>query len=547
MDISHRVRVEKAPHRLEEAHVELFTPGALQFLYDLIAEFDGEVEKLLRRRLERRLYIKQGKWKPEFRNRSEDLEWTIERLPARLQNRKLDLGDVSPANTTNFVDSLYAKVQGIQVDFDDGHCPTWRNTVQGLQNVNRAVRGSLPGGPADIGQCPILMLRPRAFNMTEHHCMVDGKEVIGPLFDFALLIYHNAKRMAEAEIGPYFYLSKIEGPNETQLWNKIFTWTEHRLQLSKGTIKACVLIENILAAYRMEDILHSIKDHAIGLNCGIWDYSASIIAKFGDSADFLIPDRNKYVNMGQPFLRNYMKLLINVCHKRGALATGGMAAKILPPGKSAGNMVDDIIDSVKLAKSVEITAGVDGFMIYDQRMIDAINELWQQKCPADNQLRILPDVEYITAESLIKIPEGGVTMKCLEHNITVALLFIYHWFTGSGVFYLNGAVEDSATAEISRSQIWQWIRHRASIEDAKSETTAVTRALVYAMLENVISKAYKSWCSSIPDRKRLLSSKYVLLEIISAREYIEYITTYLNDNHKFRTLHNKNDKLESKL
>ncbi|XP_055536849.1 malate synthase-like isoform X2 [Wyeomyia smithii] len=503
--------------------------------------------KLKRRRLERRLYIKQGKWKPEFKNRSEDLEWKIDHLPARLQNRKLDLGDVSPANTTNFVDSLYANVQGIQVDFDDGHCPTWRNTVQGLYNVHRFVRGTLPGGPADIRQCPVLMLRPRAFNMTEHHCMVEGKEVIGPLFDYAILMYHNAKRMADCEIGPYFYLSKIEGPSETQVWNKIFTWTEHRLQLPKSTIKACVLIENILAAYRMEDILYSIKEHAIGLNCGIWDYCASIIAKFGDSADFLIPDRNKYVNMGQPFLRNYMKLLIHICHKRGALATGGMAAKILPTGKGAGSMVDDIIESVKLAKSVEITAGVDGFMIYDQRMIDAINELWQQRCSTDNQLKIFPDIEYITPESLTKIPEGGVTIDGLENNITVALLFIYHWFTGSGVFYLNGAVEDSATAEISRSQIWQWIRHRAIIEDGKSDTTVVTRALVYAVLESVISKAYKSWCTSTPDRKRLLSSKFVLLEVISAREYIEYITTYLNDNHKFRTLHNKNDKLEAKL
>ncbi|XP_058839582.1 malate synthase-like [Topomyia yanbarensis] len=545
MDKSKYVSIERAPHRLEEAHAEIFTSGALEFLYDLITEFDGKIEKLFRRRLERRLSIKQGKWKPDFRNSSEELEWKIDDLPVRLQNRKLDLGDVSPANTTNFVDSLYAQVQGIQVDFDDGHCPTWRNTVQGLCNVTRAVHGTLPGGPTDIRQCPALMLRPRAFNMTEHHCMVQGKEVVGPLFDFAILMYHNANRMASLEVGPYFYLSKIEAPNETRLWNKIFTWTEHRLNLPKGTIKACVLIENILAAYRMEDILHSIKEHAIGLNCGIWDYSASIISKFGDSVDFLIPDRNKYVNMGQPFLRNYMNLLVNICHKRGALATGGMAAKILPNGKNSGNSVEDIVKSVKLAKSVEIDSGVDGFMIYDQRMVSDINELWQQKCLSANQLKIRPNIDHITPSSLLKIPEGGVTLEGLSNNITVALLFIYHWFTGSGVFYLNGAVEDSATAEISRSQIWQWIRHRAAIEG--KQDAFVTRPLVYTMLDKVISKAYKSWCVSVPDRKRLLSSKYVLLEIISSREFIEYITTYLNDNHKFRTLHNKNDRLESKL
>lgn len=545
MDKVKRVCIERAPHRLEEAHGELFTQGALEFLGDLLAEFDDDVEKLLRRRLERRLHIKQGRWKPEFRNSSEDQDWKIEELPVKLRNRKLDLGDVSPANTTNFVDCLYAKVQGIQVDFDDGHCPTWRNTVQGLYNVTRAVHARLPGAPADIQECPVLMLRPRAFNMIEHHCMVNGKEVVGPLFDFAILMYHNAKLMASMDVGPYFYLSKIEGPNETQLWNKIFTWTEHRLSLRRGTIKACVLIENILAAYRMEDILYSIREHAIGLNCGIWDYSASIIAKFGDSPDFLIPDRNKYVNMGQPFLSNYMRLLINICHRRGALATGGMAAKILPSGKGTTSLTDEITKSVKLAKSVEIEAGVDGFMVYDLRIVDAINELWQSICPGDNQLVVLPDIERISAASLVKIPEGGVTIEGLNNNITVALLFIYHWFTGSGVFYLNGAVEDSATAEISRSQIWQWIRHRAAIEDKPD--VYVTRVLVYTMLDGIISRAYKSWCTSIPDRKRLLSSKYVLLEIISAREYIEYITTYLNDSHKFRTLHNKNDGLESKL
>lgn len=545
MEILKDVCIERTPHRLETAYGEIFTKGALQFLQDLFAEFDCEVEKLLRRRLERQLNIKQGKWKPEFRNNSEELDWKINDLPVRLRNRKLDLGDVSPANTTNFVDSLYAKVQGIQVDFDDGHCPTWRNTVQGLYNVTAAVHARLPGAPANIEDCPILMLRPRAFNMIEHHCMVNGKQVIGPLFDFAILMYHNANLMAELGVGPYFYLSKIEGPNETQLWNKIFTWTEHRLNLRSGTIKACVLIENILAAYRMEDILHSMKEHAIGLNCGIWDYSASIIAKFGDKPDFMIPDRNKYVNMGQPFLKNYMTLLIHICHKRGALATGGMAAKILPNGKGSGNVIEEIVNGVKSAKSVEIAAGVDGFMIYDLRMVDAINELWDWKCPTENQLHCLPDIDHVTGYSLIKIPEGGVTLQGLSNNITVALLFIYHWLTGSGVYYLNGAVEDSATAEISRSQIWQWIRHKAPIEDKPD--VHVTRAMVYTMLEGIIAKAYKTWCTSIPDRKRLLSSKYILLEIISSRSYIEYITTYLSDSHKFRTLHNKNDGLESKL
>lgn len=541
-----QVLIEAAPHRLEAAYKDIFTEGALAFLAELVSEFDAEVERVLQNRIKRKLQVEQEGWTPEFWNDSAALEWTIDELPERLRNRKLDLGDVSPANTVHFIDCLYANVQGIQVDFDDGHCPTWRNTVQGIYNVTKTVHGALPGAPADVQSFPILMLRPRAFNMIEHHCIVNGKEVIGPLFDFAILMYHNARTMASLGIGPYFYLSKIEDPTETQLWNKIFTWSEHRLGIRKGTIKACVLIENILAAFRMEDILYSIKEHAIGLNCGIWDYCASIIAKFGKREDFLLPDRNKYVNMGQPFLRNYMRLLINICHKRGALATGGMAAKVLPFGKEKPEQSDEeIIKNVKLAKSVEIDAGVDGFMIYDLRMVEAINELWHQKTHTDNQLIVLPNISQITAGSLLQIPKGGVTIAGLNNNITVALLFIYHWLTGSGVFFLNGAVEDSATAEISRSQLWQWIRMGALIED--KESSIVTRKLVYKMLDQIISAAYRSWCITPADRKRLLSSKFMLLDILSSRNYIEFITTYLNDSHKFRTLHNKNDGLMAKL
>ncbi|XP_052860500.1 uncharacterized protein LOC128267655 [Anopheles cruzii] len=541
-----RILIESSPHRLESAYKEVFTDAALDFLVELVSEFDQDVDLILQNRVKRRVLLEQGDWIPEFKNHSEKLEWKIDELPQRLRNRKLDLGDVSPANTVHFVDCLYADVQGIQVDFDDGHCPTWRNTVLGLYNVAKAVQGTLKGAPADVRSYPLLMLRPRAFNMIEHHCIINGKEVIGPLFDFAILMYHNARTMVELGIGPYFYLSKIEDPSETELWNKIFCWTEHRLDIPKGSIKACVLIENILAAFRMEDILYSLKNHAIGLNCGIWDYCASIVAKFGKREKFLLPDRNKYVNMGQPFLRNYMRLLVNVCHKRNALATGGMAAKVLPSGKEKLELSDEhIIEAVKLAKSVEIDAGGDGFIIYDLRMVGAINELWEQKIHTDNQLNVIPNVDRITASSLLQIPSGGVTITGLNNNITVALLFIYHWLTGSGIFFLNGSVEDSATAEISRSQLWQWIRMGAIIED--TEGTFVTRKLVYQMLDQIISNAYRLWCITPPDRKRLLSSKYMLLDIISTRNYIEFITTHLNDGHKFRTLHNKNDGLMAKL
>lgn len=296
---------------------------------------------------------------------------------------------------------------------------------------------------------------------------INGTKPPAALFDFALLVHHNAQQMHSLGIGPYFYLSKIEDPTETAIWNDIFVWTQERLRLPYATVKACVLIENILAAYRMEDILYSLRDHAIGLNCGIWDYAASIISKFGNSGpQFVLPDRQKYVNMTQPFLHDYMTLLVATCHRRGALATGGMAAQLLPPdGSSNNNGADDgvVIEMVKRAKRAEIAAGVDGFMVYDLRLVEPMQELWQEALRAagsgrENQIDVVPSYRHITADRLVTLPSGGVTYRGLRKNIAVSLLFIYHWLSGSGVFYFEGAVEDSATAEISRSQIWQWLR-----------------------------------------------------------------------------------------
>lgn len=211
-----------------------------------------------------------------------------------------------------------------------------------------------------------------------------------------------------------FFLKQIEDAEETALWDEIFVWAQQRLDIPQGTIKACVLIENILAAYCMEDILYSLRHHTIGLNCGIWDYAASIIAKFGDNSAFVIPDRRKYVNMSQPFLASYMKLLISTCHKRGALATGGMAAQILPPGKGTCAKSLEAIETVKRNKSIEVDAGVDGFMVYDIRLVEPINEFWESKCTADNQMEKIPNCSQITARMFIDMPAGGVTLIGLK-------------------------------------------------------------------------------------------------------------------------------------
>lgn len=436
---------------------------------------------------------------------------------------------MSPSDYIHFTSSLKANVQGIQVDFDDGHCPTWKNQIFGLYNIYRAVRNQIPNVPK-ISDAPVLMLRPRAWNMIEHNMSINGKEVPGPLFDFGLLMFHNGSLLSQCESGPFFYLSKLEGAEEARLWNEIFIWSQLRLRIPYGTIKACVLIENILSSFEMDAILYELKDHSLGLNCGIWDYAASIISKFGDDSSFLLPDRNKYVDMSKPFLKKYMDLVVKTCHRRNAHATGGMSAKLLPEkhSKDYGNILTSILDS----KLTEIQAGVDGFMVYDLKLVEFVNDLWKKHGgPFLNQIRFSGSSEKITESDLLTLPKGGVTEDGLRHNITVGILFIYHWLCGKGVFVFKGSVEDSATAEISRAQIWQWIRHAAPIENKHS---IVTRNLVYNETSTIFDTLSKEYGFDNSAKVKLAVAFDVFTEIVNHRDFPEFITTYLSDNYVFR-------------
>nr|XP_022322917.1 uncharacterized protein LOC111124359 [Crassostrea virginica] len=451
--------VADPPVNGEEAYRTLLTPEAVQFLSQLIQEFDQKVTQVLQVREWKKLELKQSNSLPDFDPKSANIResrWTVSPVPRRLQCRHVDLGDVSPSNTAHFVAALKSSAQGIQTDFDDGHCPTWSNQLKGLHNVYRAVHNILPGVP-NIQDAPVLMLRPRAWNMVEHNLIVNGKEVPGPLFDFGLLMFHNASILLKKESGPFFYLSKLEGSKEAALWDAVFTWTERKLNLPHGCVKACVLIENVLASFEMHEILYALKDHSLGLNCGIWDYSASFINKFGHRRDFLLPDRNKYVSMDRHFLKSYMDLVIQTCHHRGCHATGGMAALLLPKKNSENyENYQNIQDKVLRAKQKEIEAGADGFMVYDIRLVEPAQQLWKRLTSTKNQFSKLRSEVKVTNKDLLLMPSGGVTQEGLRHNIAVGILFIEAWLRGQGHYYFEGAVEDSATAEISRSQIWQW-------------------------------------------------------------------------------------------
>ncbi|KAA8589188.1 hypothetical protein FQN60_010533, partial [Etheostoma spectabile] len=482
------------PTGLEAEYETLFTADSLLFLHELVSTFNEEVDQVLRLRVSRKAHLDLTGDLPSFLENTShiraDPAWRVLPVPPRLQRRHVDIGDLAPCDTQRFIKALQSPAQGIQVDFDDGNCPTYHNQIKGLHNVLKAVHNQFP----------------------------KGREVPGPLFDFGLLMFHCGRTLSANQSGPFFYLSKVESFMEARLWNKIFVWCQQKLGLPLGSIKATVLIENVLAAFEMEEILYELREHSAGLNCGIWDYSASFVNKFGHRQAFLLPDRSKYVNMEKRFLRSYMELLVQTCHRRGALATGGMAAPLLPP--------DPLSDS---HRRVLAAAGVDGFMVYDLSLIEPMQKLFRLNTEGDNQLNQLRHDVTVTPDDLLSMPSGGVTLYGLKYNIAVGVLFINAWLSGEGHFFYRGQVEDSATAEISRSQVWQWICHQTRLED---DGRVVSRRLVTDLTEQLLVelRAVRPFGR---DNQRLLTAADMFLEVVLKRDFPEFITTYLNQEHTF--------------
>ncbi|KAM8849034.1 malate synthase-like isoform 3-T3 [Synchiropus picturatus] len=482
------IEVQCSPPSLEKRYKTLFTDDCLQFLHDLITTFDQRVDQILQMRVFRKVNLDLSGVLPSFSKdpssvRS-DTTWRVLPVPERLQRRHVDIGDLAPCDTERLLRALKSPAQGIQVDFDDGNCPTFYNQIKGIHNVYKAVHNMFSDVPP-ISQAPVLMLRPRAWNMIESNMMVEGKQAPGPLFDFGLLMFHCGKTLLDNKSGPFFYLSKVESYMEARLWNDIFTWTEQKLVIPLGSIKATVLIENILASFEMEEILYELRVHSAGLNCGIWDYSASIVNKFGNNPAFLLPDRSKYVNMQKHFLRSYMDLLVQTSHRRGALATGGMVAQLLPQDPYS-EAYKTMIAMVTRQKMQEIQAGVDGFIVYDLNLIEPMQKLFKLHTLGDNQLHQLrPDVR-VTADDLLSIPS-----------------------------------------------VWQWIRHRTQLE---GESKIVNRQLVTELAQQVTMKLLPLHGSDSAARM-LQTAASMFLEVVLKRDFPEFLTTYLCQEHTFLRYH----------
>ncbi len=452
----------------------ILTPGALSFVAALARRFDSERCRLLEARRIRQARFDQGEM-PGFLPDTaavREASWAVADIPDDLLDRRTEI--TGPVDRKMVINALNSGARVFMADFEDASTPTWDNMIQGQINLRDAVNRALDFEAEDgrryrlNQQIATLIVRPRGWHLPEKHVLVDGRPVSGALFDFGLYLFHNASQALANGSGPYFYLPKLESHREAALWNAVFVWAQERLDLPVGTIKATVLIETLPAVFEMEEILYELRDHIVGLNCGRWDYIFSFIKTFRARPEFVLPERAQ-VTMTVPFLRAYAQLLVETCHRRGAFAMGGMAAQI--PIKSDPQANDAAMAKVRADKEREATDGCDGTWVAHPGLVSLATEIFDRYMPGPNQIDRLPEAPSVTAADLVSVPTGTITEAGFRSNVNVAVGYMASWLCGQGCVPLHNLMEDAATAEISRAQIWQWIRHPSGVlEDGRRIT-----------------------------------------------------------------------------
>ncbi|MGG1658504.1 malate synthase A [Brevibacillus sp. NRS-1366] len=468
---------------------EILTPDALSFLAKLARTFSATREQLLQKRIERQAEFDAGK-KPDFLPETAHIrngDWTIGSVPQDLQDRRVEI--TGPAGDRKMViNALNSGAKAFMADFEDANSPTWANTIHGQINMRDAITRTIdfvsPEGKkyALHENTATLIVRPRGWHLNEKHVTIDGKPISGSLFDFGLYFFHNAKNLIARGSGPYFYLPKLESHLEARLWNDVFVMAQDELGLPQGTIKSTVLVETILATFEMDEILYELRDHIAGMNCGRWDYIFSYIKKFRNHPEVILPDRSA-VTMTVPFMEAYTLLTIQTCHRRNAHAIGGMAAQIPIKNDVAAN--EEAMQKVKADKLREARNGHDGSWVAHPGLVPIVKQVFDEIMPQPNQVwKKAADVN-VSAADLLKVPEGAITESGLRTNISVSIQYIEAWLRGFGAVPIFHLMEDAATAEISRAQIWQWIRHPKGVLD---DGRKVTLALVQQMSVEELAK-----------------------------------------------------------
>jgi malate synthase len=460
----------------------ILTPDALEFVGSLVRDFAARRELLLEHRRERQSRFDAGErphFLPETRSLRES-SFTVAPLPEDLQDRRVEI--TGPVDRKMIINALNSGASVFMADFEDSNSPTWENVVLGHQHLKDAVRRTITyrapetGKEYRLGRTPaVLLVRPRGLHLPEKHVEHDGQPIPASFFDFALYLFHNAQALRERGTGPYFYLPKLQSHLEARLWNDVFVAAQQRLGIPRGTIKATVLIETLPAAFEMDEILWELREHSSGLNCGRWDYIFSLIKTLRADPSCVIPDRAQ-VTMTQPCMRAYTQLLVKTCHRREVHAMGGMAAQI--PIRDDPSASEDALAKVRADKLREVQDGHDGTWVAHPGLVPVALEIFDAHMKTKNQIHVKREDVSVTEEDLLRVPEGTRTEAGLRTNVRVGVQYLEAWLRGNGCVPLYNLMEDAATAEISRTQVWQWLHHGACLEDGRPLTPDRFRTVV---------------------------------------------------------------------
>ena len=504
---------------MKPGYEKVLTPEAIDFAVELEREFGAERRRLLARRSEVQRRLDAG-WKPDFLPHTKairDGNWRVAPIPRDLQDRRVEI--TGPTDRKMVINALNCGANVFMADFEDANTPTWDNLIESQANLMDAVRRTITFDDPQTGRhyslngkTAVLFVRPRGWHLPEKHLLVDGTPMSGALFDFALFLFHNAKELLARGTAPYFYLPKLENHLEARLWNNVFLHAQARLGLPKGTIRATVLIETILAAFEMDEILWELRDHSAGLNCGRWDYIYSFIKKFAEDPGCVMPDRGQ-VTMTRHFLRSYSLMLIKTCHRREIHAMGGMAAQIPVRDDPAAN--ETAMEKVRADKLREAGDGHDGTWVAHPGLVAIAKEIFDREMPQPNQIARKRQDVHVTAPDLLVVPEGTISEAGLRQNLNVGIGYIEAWLRGTGCVPLYNLMEDAATAEISRAQIWQWIRHGAKLDDGRTVDLALCRKLLDEELAKLRSSAGEGGYDGAAE---------LFSELIEARIFPEFLT-----------------------
>ncbi len=465
---------------------EILTEEAAEFVDNLVREFRDELDDLLFQRVGKQQLFDEG-YTPDFCPDTEEIrseDWKVSPVPEILLDRRVEI--TGPPERKMVINALNSGANVFMADFEDSLSPTWENVIDGQVNLRDAVDKTITyehptkGTYKLVDDPAILFVRPRGLHLREAHYEVDGVPAPASLFDFGLFMFHNAQNLISIGAGPFFYLPKLQDYTEARWWNKVFVWAQEKLEIPNGTIKATVLLETLPAAFQMNEILYELRDHSAGLNCGRWDYIFSFIKTLRNHSDKILPNRNE-VTMKTHFMQSYVELLVYTCHRRGVHAMGGMAAQI--PIRNDEEANNAALEKVRQDKLREVQLGHDGTWVAHPGLVKIAKNIFDQHMPSKNQLSKITEPNYSTKEDLLEAPKGNITTEALVNNISVAVQYMESWLRGNGCVPLYNLMEDAATAEISRAQVWQWFHHGVKMDKEKNlDRGLLQQAISAAML-----------------------------------------------------------------